>query len=296
MDAVTRTVISNHKAIVSATTQGEKRLAAAWLSLGGRYQLPSWGEAYVENPDRYRAPLRDAVKNALAEFEEEVFDVGQETYSVGEEKHRDWLLVLGALLGATALDGWAVQSRELLAELRLYTRAYVPSFLATLPARPTKATVSAWLGKPLLQNATAYRTILMQGLRSQTRRAYKNIPGIRGYKRLAAKSPRTCAACLALDGKIYKLDILMEEHPNGRCQMVPVTDAYNPTWESGREWFATQPTDVQRSILGPSLFNLWKAGRLSWEEIPVVHYTDGHPPSVGTVRVRDVRDRLDIIH
>jgi len=291
-DAVTQIIIDSHREIVRSATRSEKHLTAAWLSLSSKYQLPEWSAAYVADPDRYRRQFRDAVTRALTEYEDEVVSQGQQTYVDAATQHRSWLRTLEVFFGAMALTSWAISSEELLGELKLYARAYVPAFLATLPQRPTRTIIASWLGQPAVQNTTALRTLLMQNLRNQTRRAYRHIPGIRGYKRLAAKSPRTCAACLALDGKVYQLDVLMEEHPNGRCQLAPVTDAYEPQWESGREWFEKQSETVQRAILGPTRLQLWKSGNLTWDEIPVIHYAEGHPPSVGVVRVRDVRDRI----
>lgn len=71
---------------------------------------------------------------------------------------------------------------------------------------------------------------------------------IRGYRWSAAKSARTCLACLAMDGRIFKT-YQHRQHVQCRCICTPV--AYNSTvvYETGPEWFARQPAHVQRAMM-----------------------------------------------
>ena len=40
-----------------------------------------------------------------------------------------------------------------------------------------------------------------------------------------------------------------------------------PSFPDGKEWLATQPESVQRSILGPGKFALYKDGKLDWSQV-----------------------------
>lgn len=103
-------------------------------------------------------------------------------------------------------------------------------------------------------------------------------------------SQRSCPACIAMDGTRHPLDEPgPNDHVNGRCTAVSVTKSWadlgfegieeppsiRPT---GAEWFAEQPVDVQRSILGPARYDAWQAGAYpvdAWAR--TVHNPDWRP-------------------
>ena len=109
-------------------------------------------------------------------------------------------------------------------------------------------------------------------VRTETMRAYRGAykeqmdtltPGmISGYRWMSALDMRTCPICAGLHGHVF------EEYPNYfhvscRCVISPVfSPRYAPPRESvtGDEWLANQPEDVQRSMLGPTRYELWKDG------------------------------------
>ena len=117
----------------------------------------------------------------------------------------------------------------------------------------------------------AYRTASLESYNANS-----NI--VKGWRRLAAKDSRTCAACLFLDGTEYDLATQMDDHPNGRCALVPIVktyaelgiDAPEPqfTPESGREWFERQDEATQRKVLGNGRYDAWKAGAFELEDVP----------------------------
>ncbi|MEM4168083.1 MAG: phage minor head protein [Candidatus Caldarchaeum sp.] len=103
---------------------------------------------------------------------------------------------------------------------------------------------------------------------------------IRGEYLSAILDRRTCQQCAALDGMIFwyapppqgydeRNRPISEQprlplHPNCRCVYVPVLDeARRPYRESYAEWFARQPEEVQRDILGPGKYTLYKQGRIN---------------------------------
>jgi SPP1 gp7 family putative phage head morphogenesis protein len=119
---------------------------------------------------------------------------------------------------------------------------------------------------------------------------YSNV--ITAKRRMATFDKRTCPACLALDGKEYRLDEPMDDHPVGRCSFVAVT----PSWKelgydvedplrmrrardpysgqnelvkhaTARDWFGSLDESMQKSILGPDRWRMLKDGRISWEDI-----------------------------
>lgn len=93
---------------------------------------------------------------------------------------------------------------------------------------------------------------------------------LKGWRWSAAKSPRTCAACLALDGRIFELNEPARNHVNCRCSVVPVPKSWKSLGydipepmvrrQSGADWFATQPVSIQREVLGVAAQAEYEAG------------------------------------
>ena len=118
----------------------------------------------------------------------------------------------------------------------------------------------------------AYRTANLQSYNA-------NSDVVTSWRRLCAKLPNSCMACVMLDGKIYTLGEPMDDHPNGKCVMLPVTktyaelgiDAPEPTYspESARDWFERQTPATQRDMMGAGMFDAWKDGRFALEDIPM---------------------------
>lgn len=97
-----------------------------------------------------------------------------------------------------------------------------------------------------------------------------------GYKRLETLDSRTCLVCGALDGKVYKtLDDApaLPAHNCCRGLYIPLikgidnsegerasVDGPVPAKTSYEDWLKTQSDDVQKDVLGPSRYRLYKAG------------------------------------
>jgi len=121
----------------------------------------------------------------------------------------------------------------------------------------------------------------MNTARTETTRAYRQASldeyrasGIvEGYVRLAAKSTRTCAACLMMDGKWFPLTTPFEEHVCGRCTPVPTIQGHEASrsWTTGRAYFEGLPPGTQRKILGPGLYQAWRDGKIGLADVPVLH-------------------------
>jgi SPP1 gp7 family putative phage head morphogenesis protein len=131
------------------------------------------------------------------------------------------------------------------------------------------------------------RTEVIRVARQTTQDNYRHSRVVRGYRRVAAKSIRTCIACLALDGREYPLSVQFEEHPAGRCTMIPILIRGEPVeFLTGPEWFAQQPTATQRSMMGPGRWELWRDGRIGWDDLVTIHENErwGNSPQVTPVR------------
>ena len=110
------------------------------------------------------------------------------------------------------------------------------------------------------------RTEQMRVYRETTRRQYAASGVVEGYRRVAAKSARTCIACLMADGRFYELDVPFEEHPAGRCVAVPaLRRSDGVSWATGETWFRRQ--DARRSAdSGPGRYEAWQSGRFDLGE------------------------------
>ena len=127
-------------------------------------------------------------------------------------------------------------------------------------------------GLPLSRSLTIARTEINRAHREATRLAYKaNDRVVKGYRRSAAKSPRTCMACIADDGTVYSTSEAMPTHPNCRCGLVPITITYQdlgldlpepPTPVNAKDWLASQPSDIQLQVMGRTRFNAYQHGKL----------------------------------
>ena len=143
--------------------------------------------------------------------------------------------------------------------------------------RATARLIETAAGMPLTRALLITRTETNRAFREASRLEYASSPVVKGYRRMAAKTERTCMACIALDGTLYDLNEPLNEHPNGRCTMVPEVLDYAdlgldvPRFqgppEDARFWFANQDEKLQRKILGPERLRAYKAGELDLSQL-----------------------------
>jgi hypothetical protein len=130
---------------------------------------------------------------------------------------------------------------------------------------------------PISASENITRTLQLHAYRDASA-AMEQINGryIERKVRIAALDERTCPACIALHGTEIPLGASVEDHYNGRCDaiLIPLGGSLPESmqsfskpgernfipWQNGEDWFASQPESVQRQILGPGKFELYKDG------------------------------------
>lgn len=98
------------------------------------------------------------------------------------------------------------------------------------------------------------------------------------WRWVCAHQDKTCAMCLAMDGREFPTKIDMGTHPNCRCCLMPITKTWEELGyksagetsarktETGAEWFARQSEKSQLKVLGPEKFERYKDGKLSLQD------------------------------
>lgn len=157
---------------------------------------------------------------------------------------------------------------------QLASRALVTGVTLGQNPRQIAPMVEQALGVSRNRALTVSQTELNRAYRDASLETYRaNSEVVSKYRRTCAKSARTCAACLALDGTLYDLDVEFALHPCDRCAVLPVTKSWaeilgrddipdtRPHIESGSTWFERQSEDVQRKVLGNAKYEAWKSGQ-----------------------------------
>lgn len=143
-----------------------------------------------------------------------------------------------------------------------------------------------------LNNAmTVARTEQLRVYREASRQQYQKSGLVPQYRRMCARQPRTCMACIALDGEVYDTEDLMELHPNDRCTMIPLVAGMPPIeMETGKEWFEKQPEHVQRKMMGPGRYDLYEKGQIDLEDLVVIGEHPDWGPTAGVRSLADLRE------
>lgn len=150
--------------------------------------------------------------------------------------------------------------------------------------RKTLATSMTWA-------VTHARTTMLWASRLGTLLTYQqNSDVVAGWQWLAYLDERTCPACRARHGKIYRLSEPLRGHYQCRCTMVPVVDPELadelglpvPGVEPGVNSLIGMSISQQQRALGPATWLAWQQGRISLDEL----YTEVVDPVYGRMTVR----------
>ena len=116
------------------------------------------------------------------------------------------------------------------------------------------------------------RTEMMRGFRNGLNEQYASMSHlISGYRWVAAKSIRTCLACLGRDGEIQETP-WDQMHVNCRCINSPVVKGVTIPYQAGEEWFALQsPERQQRMMPSRPAWDAYRDGSLDLQDFVGVH-------------------------
>lgn len=115
------------------------------------------------------------------------------------------------------------------------------------------------------------RTETLRVYREASLQQYRASGIVDGYIRVAAKSERTCMACLAKDGEWFPLSVPFEEHNQGRCRGIPARQGQQYPGTQGLDWFLKQPPERQQLMLGRGRYEAWKASKFDLADIAKLH-------------------------
>ena len=176
--------------------------------------------------------------------------------------------------------------RELLEELGPSASKAVGQELVSgvglgLSPREVASRVRKEFGGDLVRALRVARTETMRAYRETTRRSYEANGDIVGkWVWHAGLDNRTCAACWAMHGTVHPITERLDDHPNGRCAMVPLTKSWKEIGEQygvdlsdvpetrieierGTELFGRLSPEDQVKILGPAKFAAYQNGEIS---------------------------------
>ncbi len=157
------------------------------------------------------------------------------------------------------------------------------------PVAVARRAIRLGLGQSFTRMQTVARTEQLRVYRETTLQSYGASNVVIGYKRLSARDDRVCPACLMADGQQYPIGHGFDEHPNGRCALIPVLANVTPVrFQTGQEWFTQQPEATQRRILGAGRYEAWRDGRASLDDMVTRIDNPTWGGSLHPTRVRDL--------
>lgn len=157
------------------------------------------------------------------------------------------------------------------------------------PVQVARRAIRMGLGQSFTRMQTIARTEQLRTYRETTLASYANSRVVVGYKRLSARDDRVCPACLIADGRLYRVEDGFDEHPNGRCALIPVlANVPAVRYETGQQWLRSQPEATQRRILGAGRYQAWQDGRATLDDMVSRDWNDTWGGSLRPTRVRDL--------
>lgn len=130
--------------------------------------------------------------------------------------------------------------------------------------RETARLVRKQFGMGLARALRIARTEQIRAYREATHQNYlRNADVLEGWIWLSAANRRTCAACWAMHGTFHELKERLDDHPQGRCVMVPAVKGRRPAVPTGESLFRELKEKEQAAIMGQAAHLAWSEGALS---------------------------------
>lgn len=129
------------------------------------------------------------------------------------------------------------------------------------------------------------RTEAARAYRVGSYKQYRDSKVCTGFYRLVKKET-ACVGCLILDGERFELESEMDDHPRGKCSVLPIIEGVDPPdWEKGKDWFLRQDEGKQRELLGNEKYDLWKEKGFDLSKFAQHSHSDvwGDAPRVATI-------------
>lgn len=152
--------------------------------------------------------------------------------------------------------------------------------------------LNVWFQFPLAWANQTMRTAQLQSYRAANILSYRaNAQVVRGWVWQAALGdPRTCPHCVSQHGTQHPLDEELISHHQCRCTPLPVVvgTTWADTMETGVQWFERQPEPTQRTILGPGLYDAWRQGRVSLDNLSSDYHSDVYGRMARTATLKEL--------
>lgn len=126
---------------------------------------------------------------------------------------------------------------------------------------------------PKVRAARIARTEVLRASNEGLRRAFIESGVVDGWQWSASLSARTCAACLANNGKVFPLSQRMQRHVQCRCSMSPWSKGMQ-TYPSGDEWLSAQTPAAQDKVLGKAGGAAYRAGDVTLDDFVYLRKND----------------------
>lgn len=221
-----------------------------------------------------RAGLNDSRSLAMSPFRT---PQGQQTIAAGW----DMLPVesVETMLGFLADDSplhTALVNRLGPAVAERMSNSLVDAITLGMNPRQTAALVRRELGVGLTWALTTARTAQVYAYREASRANYAaNRDIVSGWTWYAQLDGRVCMSCVNQHGSEHGVDEVLNDHHNGRCVALPSVPLARrlgialPEIERGESWFKRQTESTQQTLMGPSMFDAWKAGAFEFGDLSV---------------------------
>lgn len=308
-------------ALVAGETRQRREMAQRWLAVEAALidkvellvreaQAGGWTPWQVSQAERYRT-LLEQVGAQLSNYVGHVRDTTSERQAALARLGVHHAEQLVSLLGGPGVQGQfarlPVPAVEALAGMAsdgsplhtvlvdaaaagvdgLRTELISGLALGRNPRETARIAMRRGLGRSYTRMETIARTETLRAYREATLQSYRQSRVVTGYRRLSARDRRTCAACWALDGKYYALEEEFEEHPCGRCLMLPVLyDGRQAQIEPAAARFAGLSDADKLHVLGPERMRLYQGG-MALERFGATSYSSRWG---GSVRLRPLAE------
>jgi SPP1 gp7 family putative phage head morphogenesis protein len=122
--------------------------------------------------------------------------------------------------------------------------------------------ISGAIDAPRWRALAIARTETMRAYRQSSLATYaENEDMVSGWTWISTQSVRTCAACWALHGTVFPLSKqFFPSHVSCRCTSIPNVRGVKSNVQSGTALFGQLPAAQQATILGPSRYEMFRAG------------------------------------